>query len=157
MFDEHSARRIVRGLGAAALVAVCLGIVAFGATPAQAAEPAGSAPTTLSNGVIIHWNPVNRQYEAPSAAEAAQLFAELQRQLAGEVAARAGLTSGPVSVERMDNGMMRARLPLSMLNLSVVRMRPDGSFAGLCSQEPSAAAFLEAPQAPAPAGTLEER
>lgn len=142
MTTRRPARRILRNLGAAALAVACLGALAvLAAVPATAAD---EAPAVSTNGVVINWNPVSRQYEAPTAEQAARLFAELQRRLAGEVATRIGLASGPVSLETLPNGMTRARLPLDMLNLSVIHVEADGSFAESCTQDSPASVDLAA-------------
>ena len=142
MTKQRPARRIPRVLGAAALVVAALGaLVVLAAAPATAAD---EAPAAATNGVVIHWNSANQQFEAPSAEQAARLWAELQSRLSGEVASKAGLASGPVSTETLPNGMTRARLPLDLLNLSVVHVAADGSFAESCTQDSPAKVDLAA-------------
>ena len=142
MTNQRPARRIPRVLGVAALVVAALGTLAvLAAAPAAAAD---KAPAAATNGVVIHWNSASQQFEAPSAEQTARLWAELQSRLSGEVASKAGLASGPVSTEKLPNGMTRARLPLDLLNLSVVRVGADGSFAESCTQESPAEVDLAA-------------
>jgi hypothetical protein len=142
MTTQRPARRIPRALVAAALTAAALGALAvLAAAPATAAD---EAPAVATNGVVIHWNSGNQQFEAPSAEQAASLWAELQLRLSGEVAAKAGLASGPVSTEKLPNGMTRARLPLDLLNLSIVHVGTDGSFAESCTQDSPAEVDLAA-------------
>ena len=143
MNTQRQPRRISKNLGVAALAVACLGILAaLGASPAAAATD--EAPAVATNGVVIHWNADSRRFEAPSAEQAARLWAELQRRLSGEVATKAGLASGPTSVERLPNGMIRARLPFNLLNLSIIRVGTDGSFAESCTQDAPASVDLSA-------------
>ncbi len=132
MTTDRPARRTPIALGVAALAVACFGVLALlAATPATAADQTQATP---SNGVVIRWNLANQQFEAPSAEQSARLYAELQRRLAGDVSAKAGFASGPMSVETLPNGMVRARLPFDLLNLSIVRVGTDGSFAESCTQ-----------------------
>lgn len=142
-------RGIAIGLSALALL-----LVAF-PRPAAAGEPAnGSAadsPTAhsrasqaqlrsqvASNGVVITWNESAKRFETPAAEQAAKLAGELRALLAGETGRRAGL-SEKVEVEVLSNGVARARLPVSLLDLSVIRPTGAGTFAPVCSQGPAEA------------------
>jgi len=142
MTSQRPARRTLRALAVATLAVAGLAALAVFGTPAAMA--ADEAPAVATNGVVIHWNNASQQFEAPSAEQAARLFAELQRRLSGEVATRAGLASGPASVEKMPNGMLRARLPFNLLNLSIVHVGADGSMAESCTQDAPAGVDLAA-------------
>lgn len=142
MNNQRPARRILRHLGVAALAVACCGaLVALSTAPATAA---GEAPAVAAKGVVINWNSAQAKFEAPTAEQSARLFAEFQRRLQGGLATRAGLATGPVSTETMPNGMTRAQLPFSLLNLSVIHVAADGSFAESCTQESPAEVDLSA-------------
>jgi hypothetical protein len=154
-----------RGWKARALVLA--GIVPLSAVLLPAAAPSNASPagsgeaaatvSTPTGGVIVRWNPVDRSYEAPSAEQAAALVRELREALAGPlgrpIAERMGATDpagDELEVTTLPSGLRRARVPLGMLELSIVRVQPGQSrpgFAGACVQGPEEARkVLEAPR-----------
>ena len=100
--------------------------------------------------MIVRWNPVDRQYEAPSAEQAAALVRELHETLdqrVGTLGVIGGTGDGEVAVKTLPNGVRQARVPLRLLELSIVRVQPDGELAGVCVQGPEAArGAMEAPR-----------
>ena len=99
------------------------------ATQAQLRSPAAS------HGVVITWNEAANRFESPAADQAAELARQLRSVLAGEAGHRAGLAE-KVQVEVLPSGLARARVPASLLDLSVIRPAGDGTFAPVCSQGP---------------------
>ncbi len=130
--------------------------------PALAADPAGeqaAQPATTetvvsgqASSLVVHWDAEKQSYRQPTAAERAQIVEEMNRLLTARFADNKGMTvdTEAVVVETLPNGARRARLPLSFLNMSVVRVAPDGSFAPACTPTPErAGALLNAPVQPA--------
>lgn len=122
------------------------------APPADSAAPLTSGAAT--NGVIVTWSSASRRFETPAPEQAAALVQELQRLLAGGLADRLGLAAGATTVKRTEAGLLKARVPAALIDLSVVHVEPDGTFAGSCTQGP-AGALRSLSQAPAPAGPEE--
>ncbi len=102
------------------------------ATQAQLRSPAAA------HGVVITWNESAKRFESPAAEQASELARELRSLLAGETGRRAGLAE-KVEVEVLPNGLARARVPASLMNLSVIRPAGGGTFAPVCSQGPDEA------------------
>ena len=123
------------------------------AAPERAADRAGGG--AVASGVVINWQPAEKRFEAAEPEQAAALVQELQRLLAGGLAERLHLASGPTLAQRTAGGLVKARMPAELINLSVVRVDDDGAFAGTCAQGP-AGALHTLSQAPAPARPEEE-
>ncbi len=141
-------RRIPRLRSTALAILGVAGLLVALPQPAAAGETAGAASPTVhsratqapsaTDGVVITWNESAKRFEAPEAARAAELARELRSLLAGDTGRRAGLAE-KVVVEVLPNGLARARIPASLLDLSVIRPTGDGTFVPVCSQGPDGA------------------
>ena len=161
MPSQPSVRPLVSRALLAALATGLLALSSVGAAAAASdAEPATPEPARAAStrsgggaaatGVVITWRSADRRFEAAEPEQAAALVQELQRLLAGGLAERLHLASGPTLAQRTAGGLVKARMPAELINLSVVRVDDDGAFAGTCSQGP-AGALHTLSQAPAPA------
>jgi hypothetical protein len=122
--------------------------------PALAADPPGepaAQPATTesvvsgqASGLVVHWDAENQTYRQPTAEERAKIIDEMNRLLTARFADNKGMTvdTDAVVVETLPTGARRARLPLSFLNMAVVRVAPDGSFAPACTPSPERAGEL---------------
>lgn len=101
-----------------ALVALAAGLLA---TPSSAASADARAEDgTAAQGVVVTWSPAHGRFETADPERAAALVEELQRLLGEGLADRLGLASGPVTVQRTEGGLHRARVPARLLSLSTV-------------------------------------
>lgn len=162
MSTQPSVRPLVPRVLLAALAAGILVLSSAGAAAASDAAPAApdrpaarAGGAAAASGVVINWKPAEKRFEAAEPEQAAALVQELQQLLAGGLAERLHLASGPTLARRTEGGLLKARFPAELINLSVVRVEDDGAFAGTCSQGP-AGALHTLSQAPAPARPEEE-
>jgi hypothetical protein len=122
--------------------ALFLGLALTG--PAQAAEPVTAAEPAVTaesvqapqaSGLVVTWDKEKQAFGQPSAEQRSRIIEEMNRLLTARFADNKALAldAQTAAVEVMPNGTRRARLPLSLMNMSVVRVAQDGSFVPACT------------------------
>ncbi|HSL83698.1 MAG TPA: PA domain-containing protein [Thermoanaerobaculia bacterium] len=86
------------------------------APPATAGGVPGEGAS--AGGAAVTGHAAEGRFEPAAPEAAAALAAELRRLLADGLAERLGLASGPVTVRRSEDGLLRARVPARILSLS---------------------------------------
>lgn len=123
---------------------------AAGEEPAPGDEAvAPDARTYALNGVTITWDLEARRFRAPTAAEAARIAEEFSRMMAERFAHGQGaLAPADTSLEvrTLPSGAKMVRVPVHLINASVVRQNAGGELQNLCLDGPAqAGATLSTP------------
>lgn len=98
------------------LAVLAAGLLA--APPAAAADAAEAGAS--AGGAVVSWHAAEGRFQPAAPEQAAALARELDRLLAEGLAERLGLASGPVTVRRAEDGILRARVPARLLSFSLV-------------------------------------
>lgn len=113
-------------------------------------EAVASATHTYAlNGVTITWDLETQRFRAPTAAEAARIAEEFNRMMAERFAHGQGALApadSSLEVRTLPNGTKMVRVPVNLLNASIVRVDGAGEMQNLCLDGPAqAGATLSAP------------
>lgn len=142
---------VVWGLACLAVLAVSLPAMAEGTETEAGGETATTPRTATVNGVTVTWDLDSRRFRSPSAAEAARIAEEFNRMMAERFAHGKGALApagGEAEVRTLPSGAKAARLPVHLLNASLVRVEADGRPRNLCVDSPvQAGTALNAPAA----------
>lgn len=114
-------------------------------TPTEdAARTAAPTDGTASGGPVVRWVKPAGEFQRPANAAVAAILKEFNARMAAKFAGGDGVLApaGRVSVERLPNGLHRARATADQLNVSLVRVVADGRFANVCTDSPERAAQL---------------
>lgn len=99
-------------------LSAALAAVLLAAPPAAAADAPEDGAS--AGGAVVSWHAAESRFEPAAPAQAAALVRELEGLLADGLAEHLGLASGPVTVRRAEDGLLRARVPARLLSLSLV-------------------------------------
>jgi hypothetical protein len=136
--------------GSAFLVLACLASLlavgpafAAGPTDTEAAPAEANTPMTPSgaSSLVVVWDQDAESFQAPTPQQRQRITDEINRLFLARFGGTKAmpLERDEVVSETLANGMVRARTPLSMMNMSVVRMAPDGEFVHSCAATPQRA------------------
>ena len=125
----------------------------------EAADP-GAAPEKSTgadrvyalNGVTISWDLENQRFRSPTSEEASALARQFREWTEAKLGEGPLPPTEEIVMEELPNGMLRARLPIHMMNAAMVSVGPQGELAGMCTEGAEGAAEALA----APAASSEE-